>query len=612
MGFPPNPEKQDFIQLRLEQDPRPGGRGKKEARKYYGGLYHRLAAEVRRAEVQECKARQGGEEDGGEEARVGGGRWDKAAAAADPEAEGKKDSLVAGAETGADVDATDEASDEQGKPDHDVSAGGDERRAEEARSTVADVMTDEQTGEAENSERKGEDPPASEQDHVISQRTAEKEGTYEGIDNFSEDKNIEGSNAFGTDPQPPSSPSASDEKDVQDLVSPKYSNEERETLADEEEQGAQPTTPASKGPAADVTTSRSPQTIPRSESPSVSAAVLSVPNQLVGDGAPSQAETNDDEAASLEDQLARAFEDEDEHIPAHAETESPSTAVTPGSNGSQGQGAQEEDRGFADLFGREDDPDAETSSQAQSFIGGDQETPESYLEDEKRPPVDNETDDEQSPPDESLGPETFDVLSDQYSAGETDDSDADASLHPNSPPDNDDNEDDFGTYEDRQEEREDDYAHHLAQNSWRDGGMGYGTEDLDTFLPDALVPHTSGLTSTTKPSDSTSDVKGSQNETSDGVEHDKKRKLSDRRSSLPPEVRAAFVDSTGSTETGRYYGTSTPEGPKQKRPRLKRPGQERSAAEKPAKSEEEPKDGNAQGTGGTSSGGPSFLLGLVN
>lgn len=58
MGFPPNPEKQEFIRLRLEQNARPGGKSKANAKKYYGGLYHRLSPEVRSAEVEAWSAGQ--------------------------------------------------------------------------------------------------------------------------------------------------------------------------------------------------------------------------------------------------------------------------------------------------------------------------------------------------------------------------------------------------------------------------------------------------------------------------------------------------------------------------------------------------------------------------
>ena len=59
MRLPTNPEKQEFIRLRLARNARPGGRSRAEARKYYGGIYHRMGAEERTREVEEGLEREG-------------------------------------------------------------------------------------------------------------------------------------------------------------------------------------------------------------------------------------------------------------------------------------------------------------------------------------------------------------------------------------------------------------------------------------------------------------------------------------------------------------------------------------------------------------------------
>lgn len=521
--------------------------------------------------MREWRTRQREDEVAGKEAELGDDDVDQAMVVSARGSETKTDSKVAGVGLGAAADATDEISNEGGQSDHDVRADGREPSVAEARSPVADAAVGEQSGEAGSSERADEDLPASEQERVDLQQTAGTEGTDEDVDSLNEaDRMNTGSGEVERDSQPPSSPSAIVENENQDPVLPEGSREERKTAADEGEQVAQPTTPALENPAPDATASTSPRPSPCSRRSSVSAAEQPpIPNESTGDATPTQADDEDDEANSLEEQLARAFEDDEEGDGATSETGDLCAAATSEANDSGRRGAQGKDSGFDELFGQEDVPDAEGIDHVHSLAGGDDETPAWHAGEEERPSEDNETD--------------HDLL-DHYSADEDDDSDADESLHPNSTPDYNDGDDDFSRYEDRAQGGEDGYDHQFAQNSWRGDGMGYGMGDVGTFLPDAMMPDTYASDPAAKPSDSTSaDLDVAQIDPStNGGENDKKRKLSDGLSSLAPEIRAAFVDSTGNAGTGRYYGISTPDGPKQKRPRLKRPGEERSAVEKPA------------------------------
>ena len=648
MGFKPNPEKQDFIRLRLAQNSRPGGRSKAEARKYYGGVYHRLDAEVRRAEVEGWRALQppvqaGDGGDGGRRSRkavvkaaaddgesradvkgmeskgVGAGMRTRSQDAGQPaSSKPQSESVVVGLLDAVEQEAGSVA---LGQDDGSVQpASGPTGTAVEDQGAGSSDLEEEESAQVNEHEQSGTSPAPTVEDEMaasngleLDQKRAqtEKEGerkfsqpTSKAISQESQDQDPEptlsGQTDAKDDEQVPAKEipavggqSTMDEEGTGSPVSLERAGDRAEIAEDGEQDETQPDSPDSL----DSTNvpSPTPFTPQSDDEDSVSIDLESLfgsdPDDLDAEDNgvdPANSGEGPQNGSQPENEIAREGNDE------QSAPQPPSPSPSPNTHGSD----VEELPSNADGLPRGQD-EAEYSADEGNDSNADD------LEDQVRSALADDVDDDSGTNEHGIDAPR------EYSADEADDSDVDDSKDQVQPgfPGIDDNDSDAD--EQQNEQGQSDFDPEGAEgqsNEWT--GVFSGSGD-DSFLPDSMLPDTSTTDQTEPPAQSSDAIESG--------EGDRKRKLSDGLSDLSPEVRAAFLDSSDSRAQNHYTGVINPDGPRHKRPRLRRPGQPRvpEQEQEQKQQEEDPKQSSTaeqseSNAPQAAAAKPSFLSSMID